>query len=171
MSIKTHHLKISLCQTCNIYRPPRSSHCQYCNMCVERFDHHCPWIGTCVGKRNYPFFIVYLVFFLMLGLSNTIQGILLAVWEGSSLGAPFYASILLALINFIISLLIGFLVVMHTYLISNHLTTNELCKNVWDKIAGNPYSKYFVNLFRSRIVKNVAKFLTGDRWARADPEE
>ena len=51
---------MTLCYTCNIIRPARTSHCAECDNCTERFDHHCVWIGTCVGKRNYRYYIVFL---------------------------------------------------------------------------------------------------------------
>eukprot|EP00930_Biecheleria_cincta_P025910 TRINITY_DN18368_c0_g1_i1.p1 TRINITY_DN18368_c0_g1~~TRINITY_DN18368_c0_g1_i1.p1 ORF type:complete len:377 (+),score=33.50 TRINITY_DN18368_c0_g1_i1:23-1132(+) len=49
------------CRTCNIVRPPRSSHCADCNNCVLTFDHHCPFVNNCIGQRNYGFFSAFLV--------------------------------------------------------------------------------------------------------------
>ncbi len=75
LSIKVVHKGVykttKICLTCNIARPFRSHHCSDCDNCAQRFDHHCPWIGGCVAKRNYIYFIFFLVllniknFFLM----------------------------------------------------------------------------------------------------------
>lgn len=61
ITLKGHTWSLKYCETCHIYRPPRCSHCSYCNNCVDHFDHHCPWIGNCVGRRNYKWFVYFVL--------------------------------------------------------------------------------------------------------------
>jgi hypothetical protein len=49
------------CSTCDITRPPLSSHCKICNVCVTKFDHHCVVIDQCVGVRNRRAFVFFLL--------------------------------------------------------------------------------------------------------------
>ena len=50
------------CKRCNILRPKRAHHCRYCNKCILKMDHHSFLLNKCIGKKNYIFFMKYLIF-------------------------------------------------------------------------------------------------------------
>lgn len=64
ISINKLLVQCKYCITCQMIRPPRSSHCTICSNCISILDHHCPFLSTCIGMRNYRFFIFFLFFLL-----------------------------------------------------------------------------------------------------------
>ena len=124
LNVKTHHLRVKFCNTCNIYRPPRTSHCSMCNACVERFDHHCPWVGMCIGKRNYKYYFSFVACLTVVTLLMNIQVIYLLcrLDSGQELGL-FILNIVLAVYLFVAFIFVAILTGFHTYLILGNITT------------------------------------------------
>ena len=56
------------CNTCNIIRPPKTSHCVICDDCIMEMDHHCFYISNCVGIRNRKYFVFFLFYGFLLSL-------------------------------------------------------------------------------------------------------
>ena len=52
---------IKFCETCLIFRAPRTIHCNTCDCCIHGFDHHCFWLGTCIGDRNFVSFQTFVL--------------------------------------------------------------------------------------------------------------
>ena len=53
--------RMSVCNKCNIIRPPLTYHCISCNACITNIDHHCPFTGHCIGKNNITYFKIFII--------------------------------------------------------------------------------------------------------------
>ena len=50
------------CETCDIIKPPNTSHCRLCYNWIQGFDHHCFFISNCVGIRNHKQFFFFYIY-------------------------------------------------------------------------------------------------------------
>jgi palmitoyltransferase ZDHHC9/14/18 len=150
VTVNTVKMQMKYCDTCHIYRPPRTVHCGICNNCVDRFDHHCPWIGNCVGKRNYRYFLWFVTMALVnilwvMALAATDLGLRLIASGLSGLDAfvtvvlsnP--ADILVILYTLVAGGFVAVLFFFHLHLVTNGITTNEQIKKMY-KGKKNPHT-------------------------------
>lgn len=166
-----------ICETCYLIRPLRSTHCNVCDNCVIRFDHHCPWIGTCVGRRNYPYFFIYLCFLNLLQIFTGIMcivDIIMKILDNLKNKENLYDNynnnkiIKLSFSEIIISLYIFIyicitmifttgLLIFHIRMVVNNITTKEELKKFFKNPFGNPYQRNKSFNFSSIIFPKMAK--------------
>ena len=165
-----HIHRINYCYSCYLFRPPRTSHCAVCDNCVERFDHHCLWLGTCIGKGNYKYFYTLLWSLNINAIFEIIFGIYALCLEAKKIkNKESTQYVFIIIIGFIVlynllflTIFIGKLFILHTYLVLKGLTFYEYSKEKMKIYPEgiNPYNKYkfFSNkciLFKKKVKSHL----------------
>ena len=128
---------LKYCRTCNIIRPPRSTHCHICNVCVFKFDHHCFWLGVCIGGRNYRNFICFVgSLLILLTFSLGCLGYEISQRRKLLLIEPIAMTVVLLVFWCMILLLFSF----HMNLLKLNYSTNEQMKRTTIMWPQNPFS-------------------------------
>ena len=167
--------RYKICTTCNIIRPLRTSHCGICNNCVIKMDHHCPWLGTCVGKRNYHFFIYFL---LSLNLTQIFVGLFSIIhisvkiatdvkefkkenlYKGKEIAIAFCNVIPSIWIIIFIAISMVFttgLLIFHIKIIKVDKTTREELKKLFMNPFNNPYNRTLKENLKNILFPNISK--------------
>lgn len=161
-SVRGRLTTMKYCETCHVYRPPRTVHCSDCGLCILRFDHHCPWVGNCVGLGNYRLFFIFLsvlVLYTLVGFAGSVTHLTTvsvkyrnendcgageAFLKGMSRAIP---SVVISCAGCVLSVLLVGLWTYHLHLILRSQTTYEHIKGHWVRRAGNGNDKgKFANL-------------------------
>eukprot|EP00485_Elphidium_margaritaceum_P016544 CAMPEP_0202728902 /NCGR_PEP_ID=MMETSP1385-20130828/185860_1 /ASSEMBLY_ACC=CAM_ASM_000861 /TAXON_ID=933848 /ORGANISM="Elphidium margaritaceum" /LENGTH=498 /DNA_ID=CAMNT_0049395155 /DNA_START=334 /DNA_END=1829 /DNA_ORIENTATION=+ len=147
-------IDIKWCNTCKVFRPPRSFHCYICNNCIERFDHHCPWIGNCIGVRNYAYFSLFVnslqlmclwvlahcIYILVLRAHGEDAASTHVGWHRFVYALKYeWCAFLTAIYVFIAMWFVIGLAVFHWFLVAVGKTTNEQLRNLFP--AGSPFKR------------------------------
>jgi len=112
------------CTSCRIVRPKRARHCAEADRCILRFDHYCVFTHNAVGANNYTRFLMYLVVETVALTAFAICCADFVTHEELSKLLRVAAGLLGANSAFL-GLHNWSLIMIHSILISNNLTTNE----------------------------------------------
>jgi len=122
-----------MCSACGTFVSSGAKHCSRCDKCVDGFDHHCKWLNNCIGFRNYRWFwglIVATEASFMVQSGFTIYVLITEGYKGVYAATKAVQGLLCTHLALSLLLLVpvSHLIVLHCYLVYNHMTTYEWIK-------------------------------------------
>ena len=165
-------VQFSYCYTCNIIKPPRTSHCAACDNCCQRFDHHCLWLGNCVGKRNYKYFFFLVSTLNINAIIEIIYNICIIVQSVKDKEEKKikYRTLTLTILSFVtffdlmyVIVFLGRLQMVHTRLLINNFTFYEdFKKKIKNPANINPfYKNLWQHIYRLLLTLTPKSLLNG----------
>jgi len=151
----------TICQRCEMWRPPRAHHCRVCKRCVRKMDHHCPWVNNCVGEWNQKFFILFLfyTFFCSILASVVVACYWKTVWTVDNIDhTPHVVTLLIEASLF--GLFTAMVLYDQVYAIIDDETAVEARKRETGKLKGPVRKRQVTNLTKMREV-----FGPGSYWS------
>lgn len=53
---------ITMCGSCDAFKPANAHHDRISNRCISRMDHFCPWMNNAIGAKNQKNFLLFLFY-------------------------------------------------------------------------------------------------------------
>lgn len=141
----------------------RAKMCRQTENCVAEFDHYCPWVGNAVGRRNYRYFIAFVVtvsfLALLVGVSSGLRFGHVRV-DSANQGDEFPWSdvflICLVVYTAVVLVSVCSLVCYHLRLIAVNQTTNENIRGAYYSTP-NPHDRGAFRNFTTFFLRPVPK--------------